>query len=242
MPASFNPDGVPVRRRPLSLTPAHLALVARDVPAGDRPSRYTKLSDAEFEALAARMVDELQGGPFWVFAYGSLIWKPAFDFVDSRRAVAHGWHRSFCLSLTNWRATPAEPGLMLALAPGGACAGVAYRMPPDDTNTRMLRLLRREVGAHVDLPWIRWLRLRAGGEVIRALCFYCAPPLGEDRVHLPLADQARRLARAVGSAGSCAEYLHNTVDHLEALGIRDRYLWTLQKMVAAEIDAAHRAR
>jgi cation transport protein ChaC len=45
------------------------------------------------------------------------------------------------------------------------------------------------------------------------------------------------LARAVGPAGSCAEYLLNTVSHLEERGIRDRYLWRLQAMVAAEIDA-----
>jgi hypothetical protein len=44
------------------------------------------------------------------------------------------------------------------------------------------------------------------------------------------------LQPAAGFKGSCAEYLHNTVSHLEALGIRDRYLWELQARVAAEID------
>jgi glutathione-specific gamma-glutamylcyclotransferase len=36
--------------------------------------------------------------------------------------------------------------------------------------------------------------------------------------------------------GSCAAYLHNTVRHLEDLGIHDRYLWQLQQMVADRID------
>ena len=46
---------------------------------------------------------------------------------------------------------------------------------------------------------------------------------------------ARRLALACGHAGSCAEYLYNTVEHLEAAGIRDRNLWRLQRLVAEEI-------
>lgn len=100
----------------------------------------------------------------------------------------------------------------------------------------MLRLLRREVLYHEDIPWLRWLTLRAGGEVFRALTFYCAPEDDPDVLRLPFDEQAARLARAVGPVGSCAEYLHNTVAHLEELGIRDSYLWALQAQVAAEID------
>lgn len=227
----------PAQRRSLSLTQAHLGRVARPVPASEGPPRYSTLSDAEMEALAQRKLDELEGGPFWVFAYGSLIWKPAFDFAEARRGVAHGWRRSFCINILGWRATPEVPGLMLGLEPGGACVGMAYRMPDDTPHDRMLRLLRREVTYHVDLPWLRWLRVRTAGGTVRALTFYCAPrPHDSDHLRLPLDEQARRLARAVGPTGSCAEYLHSTVDHLEALGIRDRYLWKLQALVAAEID------
>ena len=46
---------------------------------------------------------------------------------------------------------------------------------------------------------------------------------------------AARLARACGHAGSGADYLYQTVAHLEALGIRDRNLWRLQELVADEI-------
>jgi cation transport protein ChaC len=46
------------------------------------------------------------------------------------------------------------------------------------------------------------------------------------------------LARAVGHWGTGAEYLLNTVQHLEALGIHDRFLWQLQQLVAARILSA----
>ena len=227
----------PTRRKPLDLTEAHIARVAREVPDPGPSSHYTYLTDGEFDSLAQRLLAENDGAPFWVFAYGSLIWKPAFDYVAAQTCVAHGWRRSFCLNIQNWRATQEQPGLMLALAKGGACSGVAYRMPDDDPKGRMLRLLRREVSYHVDVPWLRWLTVRANGEAFRALAFYCAPKADADLVHLPIAEQAARLARAVGHKGSCAEYLLNTVTHLEALGIRDRYLWYLQGLVADEIDA-----
>ncbi len=196
------------------------------------------MTEEDYEVLADDLVARKGDAPFWIFAYGSLIWNPAFEHVETRSALAHGWRRAFCLDMHEWRATPEEPGLMLALAPGGACRGVAYRMPEDDPRGRMRRLLDREMGFREAIPWIRWVTLRGGGETFRALAFYCAPPRAGGVLHLSLPDQARRIARAVGPKGSCAEYLHNTVTHLEELGIRDRYLWRLQEMVAAEIDRA----
>jgi glutathione-specific gamma-glutamylcyclotransferase len=45
------------------------------------------------------------------------------------------------------------------------------------------------------------------------------------------------LASAAGEFGSMADYLHSTVLHLEAEGIRDRHLWLLQEMVAERLEA-----
>ena len=56
---------------------------------------------------------------------------------------------------------------------------------------------------------------------------------------LPLDDVADILAQACGHWGTGAEYLLNTVSHLEAKGIRDRNLWKLQRLVAEKIDRMH---
>ena len=45
------------------------------------------------------------------------------------------------------------------------------------------------------------------------------------------------IATAAGHWGYCAEYLRETVAHLETLGIRDRNLWHLQELVAERIRA-----
>ncbi|MEL6794637.1 MAG: gamma-glutamylcyclotransferase, partial [Pseudomonadota bacterium] len=39
----------------------------------------------------------------WVFAYGSLMWKPGFDYVERRRARMPGYVRRFCLDSVTYR-------------------------------------------------------------------------------------------------------------------------------------------
>jgi cation transport protein ChaC len=193
------------------------------------------MEEEDFASHAARLMEEAGDGPVWTFAYGSLIWKPAFEAAEVMPAVLHGWRRSFCIHLDSWRGTPEQPGLMLALERGGSCRGMAYRLPDTGRAAAMEALLRREIGYEVDLRSVRWLRLRGAAGLMRALVFYAAPLDPAIHVRLPVAEQARRIARAAGHMGSCAAYLHNTVRHLEELGIRDRYLWELQKLVAEEI-------
>ena len=66
----------------------------------------------------------------WVFAFGSLIWNPAFEFVEQRTARIHGWRRAFCLWNKAGRGSPELPGLMLSTESGGRCSGVVYPIYP----------------------------------------------------------------------------------------------------------------
>lgn len=226
-----------MQARRLHLTEDLVARVERQEPEYPGARGLPYIEEAAFAHHAQRLIAEAGEGPIWTFAYGSLIWKPAFAAVAAVPCTLHGWRRSFCIHLESWRGTPHEPGLMLALARGGSCRGMAYRLPEAGCEAAMEALLRREIGYEVDLASVRWLTVRGEGGPMRALVFYTAPLDGAIHVELPLEEQARRIARAAGHVGSCAAYLRNTVQHLEELGIRDRYLWTLQRMVAEEIAA-----
>jgi cation transport protein ChaC len=125
---------------------------------------------------------------------------------------------------------------MLALAPGGACVGLACRLDPATAAADLGGLVRRETPFRELSGNARFIGVATAAGPIRALTFY-ASPVGTTVEHgLAPEAVARRLAAACGHAGSCAEYLYNTVAHLEAAGIRDRGLWRLQRLVADEID------
>ncbi|OJF99269.1 cation transporter [Rhizobium sp. 58] len=218
------------------LAPDLVALCHRDEVDPGPDGCWTELTDADFRAVANRLAQDSGDEPLWVFAYGSLIWKPEFDHIDSARATAFGWHRAFTLQINRWRGSRAQPGLMMALAQGGRCDGVIYRLPDADRVAQIERMLRREVSDCESLRSVRWLPVRGDFGNRRALGFWVgSTPRTIDR--RPLSEVARILARACGHMGSCAEYFYNTVSHLEELGIRDRNLWRLQELVAAEIKA-----
>lgn len=224
----------------MSLTPELVALTLRPEPdLGPEPG-WTPLTDAELDRLASEYHEACGAGPFWVFAYGSLIWKPDFDAVEQMRASAFGWHRSFCLRMNRWRGSPAQPGLMMALERGGRCDGVIYRLPDQARERQIRRVLYREIRFRDNLKMARWMPVHTAAGRQRALAFWAGPTGERIMSGRPLEEVAGILARACGHAGSCAEYLYNTVAHLEEHGIRDRNLWRLQHLVAREIEALRR--
>ena len=141
------------------------------------------------------------------------------------------------MKLTRWRGTPEQPGLMLALERGGSCDGILFRLPEASTVEELARALQRETDGHEDIAYVRWINVRSGAEIRRALVFW-AHPKGFHLPEPPTLDLAAHLlARACGHMGSGAAYLYNTVAKLAEHGIYDRNLWRLQQMVAAEIMA-----
>lgn len=221
----------------IALTEDLIALCHRDEPDPGPDPRRILFADADFETVAAQILADCGSGSIWIFAYGSLIWKPASEPAEHRRATAIGWHRSFCLEMRRWRGSPQQPGLMMALRKGGSCTGIAQRLADDDQHDQMVRLLRREIGGPDGLASLRWIDLHAEGGPLRALCFYAEPDDVAGRAELPPEKVASVLARACGHIGSGAEYLFKTILALEAAGIRDPHLWHLQQLVATEIKA-----
>lgn len=223
----------------MALTDELVSLSLRpEVDVGPEPHRKP-LTEVELEMLAERLLHESAGAPLWIFAYGSLIWKPDFDAVEAQHGATRGWHRSFCLEMTRWRGTRAQPGLMMALDRGGRCNGIVFRLADDDRLGQLRRLIRREVGTMDDAATVRWIPVATAHGLVRALVFWAGPKGERVSRKLPLETVARVLARACGHMGSCAEYLYLTVKHLEERGIRDRNLWRLQQLVAAELVAIH---
>lgn len=170
-------------------------------------------------------------GRVWVFAFGSLIWNPAFHYVERRTARIHGFHRQFCLWSRAGRGSPERPGLMLSLESGGSCTGVAYRLGKDAIESELDVVWRREMFTMAYRPVWTTARTPEGPEPVIAFSANraherYAPGLEEEVV-------ARYLATGAGRMGRCCDYLFETVAHLRQLGIRDRRLEALETKVRA---------
>ncbi len=196
----------------------------------DLPPGFEILDRKTREASRAASLAEVQNGQgIWVFGYGSLMWNPAFHFAERVPGSIHGWHRSFCLSMPVGRGSVERPGLMLALDRGGSCRGFAFRIEPDRVQSETQILWRREMISGGYRP--RWVRVKTGGEFLRALTFTANRNHPRYVGRLPEDDSVRALATGQGTLGRARDYLHNTVVHLDELGVGDGPLHRLLDLV-----------
>ncbi|MFC3207059.1 gamma-glutamylcyclotransferase [Aquamicrobium soli] len=162
-------------------------------------------------------------GDFWVFGYGSLMWRPGFAHIEAQRARLFGYRRALCIYSFVHRGTPARPGLVLGLDRGGSCVGMAFRVPGDSRAEVVAYLRAREQVTGVYLERLLPLRLE-NGDRVEAVAYIA------DRGHeqyagaLAAADAAAVVSGAIGQSGNNEAYVTSTLEHLQALGIRDRWL------------------
>ena len=219
------------KHRILSLT-ADLIQARFPEPGADDRSTTRLMPQEEIAARLDAFLAEHGPEDLWIFAYGSLIWKPNLDFAECRMAKLFGWHRRFCIWQRRWRGTSASPGLMLALDRGGSCRGVVYRIAAP-VREKIVDVWEREMIGYAYHP--RLLSVQTEGGMVMALTFVVNRDSGRYAGQLSDEEVADRIAAACGHIGPCASYLLDTVAHLEELGIDDRHLWRLQELVAERL-------
>lgn len=166
----------------------------------------------------------------WVFGYGSIMWRPGFEFEEAVEARLFGYHRAFCVYSWHHRGTRERPGLVLGLDNGGSCIGRAFRVRGENAEGVIRYLDAREMVTSVYRPIDHPLHTEAGR--LRARCYTV------DRAHaqyagtLPLEEQARIVAQGKGESGINTDYLRSTVAHLDELGITDGPLHKVWQLVA----------
>ena len=175
----------------------------------------------------------------WVFGYGSLMWRPGFAYDRTAPALLKGAHRALCVYSIFHRGTVDQPGLVLGLDRGGACRGVAFQAAAGTEAATLAYLLEREQVTSVYVEAYREVKLLDGsGEAVKALTFLV------DRKHeqyaggLSLEDQFRIVGSGRGESGLNAEYVQNTVRHLEEAGVHDPSLGELAARLGRDLDPA----
>ena len=173
-------------------------------------------------------------GLVWIFGYGSLMWNPGFAHEAFEPALLKGWRRGMCIYSSHYRGTPACRGLVLGLQPGGRCTGRAFGVAPTRETEVLTYLDARElVGSEVYTRCRLPVRLLPGGPVIEAWCYVARPENADYAGQLDRTAVLAHVRQGHGLAGSCVDYLRNTVLHLRAMGIHEP---TLEELLA-DLDA-----
>ena len=197
-----------------------------NLPSAPAPSSFRLLTDAERQAsLQATLAALPPGQDIWIYGYGSLIWRPEFDYAERRPALLHGYHRALCLWSRVNRGTPERPGLVFGLDAGGSCRGVAFRLAGSETLQPMEALWRREMPSGAYIP--RWLNCRTEDGAVNALTFTMNRNTDAYVRDLPQDHLIEIVRNAHGSYGPCIDYVLDTADALKHHNIVDRRLSAL---------------
>jgi len=187
--------------------------------------------EARKASLSAIRAAVQPGTDVWVFGYGSLMWNPAINVKESRRAHVRGYHRTFCLTMSAGRGSIEQPGLMLGIDRGGSCAGIAHGVAAGEVESELAILWYREMLSGAYEP--RWVNAEIDGlGRQRVLAFVVNR--SHPRYERTLSEEttATRIARAEGFLGTNRDYLFRTVAHLAEKGLNDAPLARLAERVA----------
>jgi glutathione-specific gamma-glutamylcyclotransferase len=184
--------------------------------------------------MPAKIVSEaeLSKGDLWVFGYGSLMWRPGFEFIEQVPARLVGEHRALCVYSFVHRGTPEKPGLVLGLDRGGACRGVAFRVAEKQRAATVNYLREREQVTSVYREVMRsvWLE-NSARQRVSALAYVVDRGHVQYAGRLSLVEQLRHVQQGHGQSGANRDYVLATVSAIEAEGFRDQPLHQLAAML-----------
>src|SRR5215813_1940875 len=184
--------------------------------------------------------DEFSKGDLWVFGYGSLMWRPGFDYLEKVPARLIGEHRALCVYSFVHRGTPERPGLVLGLDRGGACRGIAFRIAEKNRAATVAYLRAREQVTSVYREVTRsvWLENDARQRV-SALAYVVDRGHVQYAGRLSMADQHRHVIQGHGQSGANRDYVTATVKAIEAEGFRDTQLHQLAALLHNDAHSLH---
>jgi glutathione-specific gamma-glutamylcyclotransferase len=183
---------------------------------------------------------EFPQADLWVFGYGSLMWRPGFEFIEQVPARLIGEHRALCVYSFDHRGTPEKPGLVLGLDRGGACRGVAFRVASMLRGMTVEYLRGREQTTNVYREVLRsvWLA-NDPRQRVSALTYVVDRGHVQYAGRLSLAEQLRLVQQGHGRSGNNRDYVLSTVRSIEAQGFRDEQLHRLALMLHNDAHSLH---
>ncbi|XP_046359164.1 putative glutathione-specific gamma-glutamylcyclotransferase 2 [Haliotis cracherodii] len=169
----------------------------------------------------------------WVFGYGSLLWKPDFEYSSKKIGSIKGFVRRFWQGNSTHRGTPSQPGRVanLVKCKEGRAWGVAYEIKGTESVTKALTYLNvreTQLGGYSTLV-TEFEPREQGSEPFSVLVFTVTEDnqyyLGETDIP----SMAKQIVTARGAAGTNVEYVTKIADYVRHYVPEDKddHLFTL---------------
>ena len=167
---------------------------------------------------------------FWIFGYGSLIWRPDFSFIKSTVGFIKGWRRVFWQGSTDHRGTPGAPGRVVTMVPDEReiCVGMAYNIAPERYAETIDLLDYREKGGY-QLEFLPVVF--ENNEEVFASVYIATPDNCEFLGEAAPEEIARQISSACGPSGSNDEYVIKLARALRKIGANDPHVFEVERWV-----------
>ena len=173
----------------------------------------------------------------YVFAYGSLIFRPDFDYAERRVACVRGFRRRFGLWSGVYRGTMERPGLVLGLDCGGCCWGIAYRLKTrasaGEPYETLKNLWRREMFTDAYEPRALCVVATDGERLAPCLGFVLNRSSNQYAGNLDERTRIHAIEGAFGTRGSNRDYLLETQRSLARASLKCSHIDDLAKKLRA---------
>ena len=173
--------------------------------------------------------------PLWLFAYGSLIFKADFPYLEKRPASIEGWVRRFWQGSHDHRGTPDAPGRVVTLITeaNAVCAGIAYRV-------------KQEILDHLDFRekngYLRFsTRITfSDGSCNDGLLYIATEDNSAFLGPATEAEIARHILHSSGPSGENAEYLIKLARALRQMCVIDNHVYRIEQQLLRMRDSLSR--
>ena len=153
-----------------------------------------------------------------LFGYGSLLFRPGFDYIARQHAVLHGYARSFSQASPDHRGTPEHPGRVVTLVARAAAATIGAVYFVQAPAAELLRELDQRERAGYERVTVE---VSTAGERLQAATWIAPPGNAYDAGQLSLEALATHVRLAGGPSGRNDDYVFKLEGALAELGASD---------------------